>query len=115
MIQIIGTKKCKTTAKAIRYFKERGVAYQFKDLTVKELAVGELDKISQKVDIDDLIDDESALYDKKGLLYMEYDPREEILEDNRLLKTPILRNGADVIVGYNPDGWKKWVEDEQKI
>lgn len=36
-IQIFGTKKCFDTKKADRYFKERGIKFQFIDLKEKEL------------------------------------------------------------------------------
>lgn len=40
-VQIFGTKKCNDTKKAQRYFKERGIKFQFVDLTEKELSKGE--------------------------------------------------------------------------
>ena len=39
-IQIFGTKKCSDTRKAERFFKERGVKYQFVDLKEKGLSRG---------------------------------------------------------------------------
>ena len=109
MIQIIGTKKNRNTSKAIRFFKERGVDFQFKDLNVKELAVGELKKISSVVPPDELIDISSATYKKKGMQYMQFDSVEEILEDNSILMLPIIRDGNKVVVGDKVDIWKKWV------
>ena len=35
-IQIFGTKKCNDTKKAQRYFKERGIKFQFIDMSEKE-------------------------------------------------------------------------------
>ena len=39
-IQIFGTKKCFDTKKAERYFKERGVKYQFIDMKEKGMSRG---------------------------------------------------------------------------
>ena len=36
-IQIFGTKKCKDTQKAERFFKERKIQFHFRDLTIKGL------------------------------------------------------------------------------
>ena len=54
-IQIIGTKKCKETQKAERFFKERNIQFHFGDLTIKGLSKGELDNIKRKIPIDILL------------------------------------------------------------
>ena len=33
---------------------------------------------------------------------------EKLLEDPRLLKTPIVRNGKQATVGYCPEVWQGW-------
>ena len=40
-IQIFGTKKCSDTRKAERFFKERGIKYQFIDMKEKGMSKGE--------------------------------------------------------------------------
>ena len=40
-IQIFGTKKCNDTRKAERFFKERGIKYQFIDMKEKGMSKGE--------------------------------------------------------------------------
>ena len=40
-IQIFGTKKCNDTKKAERFFKERGIKYQFVDMKEKGMSKGE--------------------------------------------------------------------------
>ena len=39
-IQIFGTKKCFDTKKAQRFFKERGIKFQFIDMKEKEMSLG---------------------------------------------------------------------------
>ena len=57
-IQIFGTKKCFDTKKAERYFKERGVKYQFIDMKEKGMSRGELNSVKQAVGgLDALIDE----------------------------------------------------------
>ena len=107
-IQIYGTKKCNNTKKAQRFFKERGIKFHFRDLTEKGLSNGELQNITRVVALEDLIDTEGKQYKKRGLQYMVFNLEEELLEDALLLKTPIVRNGKNVTVGYQPDVWKKW-------
>ena len=40
-IQIFGTKKCNDTKKAERFFKERGIKFQFIDMKEKGMSKGE--------------------------------------------------------------------------
>ena len=48
-IQIFGTKKCNDTKKAQRYFKERGIKFQFIDMSEKEMSKGEFRSVCQVV------------------------------------------------------------------
>ena len=107
-IQIIGTKKCKDTQKAERYFKERRIPFHFKDLTEKGLAIGELDNITRIIPLDDLIDRESKRFKDRRMQYMVFDIEDELLSDPLLLKTPIVRNEKLVTVGYKPEEWNEW-------
>lgn len=46
-IQIFGTKKCSDTRKAERFFKERGIKYQFIDMKEKGMSKGEFNSVAQ--------------------------------------------------------------------
>ena len=48
-IQIFGTNKCFDTKKAMRYFKERNIKYQFIDMKEKGLSKGEYTSVKQAV------------------------------------------------------------------
>ncbi len=109
-IQIIGTKKCNTTKKAIRFFKERNVPFYFVDLQERSLSPGELRHIVEKIAPEDLINKDSKAYKKKGYEYMEYDAYEEIAENNMLMMTPVVRNGKEVTVGDASKVWAAWLK-----
>jgi len=110
-IQVIGTKKCKETQKAERFFKERRIPFHFKDLNEKGLSKGELDNITHKINIEDLLDTESKVYKEKGMMYMKFDLEEEILNHPLLIKTPIVRMNKLVTIGYQPEIWQKWLDE----
>ena len=38
----------------------------------------------------------------------EEDKLEKILENPQEIKTPVVRNGKQSTLGYQPDVWKKW-------
>ena len=46
-IQIFGKKKCNDTKKAERFFKERGIKYQFIDMKEKGMSKGEFTSVAQ--------------------------------------------------------------------
>jgi arsenate reductase len=108
-VQIIGTKKCRETQKAERFFKERSTPFQFRDLTEKGISRGELENICRSVPIDELLNKEGKEFQKRGLQYMVYEIEEELLSDPLLFKTPIVRNKGKATVGYQPEVWKEWI------
>lgn len=110
-IQIFGTKKCFDTKKADRYFKERGIKIQFIDLKEKGMSKGEFTSVKQAVGgLENLLDENNK--DKNTLALMRYlsdsDKEEKMLENQQLIKTPIVRNGKQATVGYQPEIWKNW-------
>jgi arsenate reductase len=74
---------------------------------------GELSKIAAKLGKDNLIDEESKEYKNKGLAWMDFDPIEEVFENNLLLKTPVIRNGNEITVGYNKEIWADWIKESK--
>jgi arsenate reductase-like glutaredoxin family protein len=112
-IQIIGTKKCKETQKAERFFKERNIQIHFRDLTIKGLSKGELDNIKRKIPVDNLLNKEGKQFKKRNMEYMVFNAEDELLNDSLLLKTPIVRNGNLSTVGYKPETWKEWIAEFQ--
>ena len=106
IIQIFGTKKCKDTQKALRFFKERGIQIQFIDLTEKKISRGELNSITKHVPLNELIDKNGKEFEKRNLKYMNYDLEEMLLENPLLFKTPIVRGQNKASLGFAPDEWK---------
>ena len=110
-VQIFGTKKNADSRKAERYFKERGIKYQFVDLKEKGLSRGELQSVCQAVGgYENLLDPDCKQKDLVALItYISESSRmEKILENQVVLKQPIVRNGKQATVGYCPDVWKGW-------
>ena len=110
-IQIFGTKKCFDTKKAQRYFKERSIKYQMIDLKEKGFSKGEFQSVCQAVGgYEKLLDEKCKDQDTLALVkYLAAEDRvEKILENQQILKTPIVRNGKQATVGYQPDQWKQW-------
>ena len=65
-VQIFGLKKCADTRKAQRFFKERGIRFQFIDLSRKGLSKGELRSVAVRVPLASLLDRTGSRFLEKG-------------------------------------------------
>ena len=110
-IQIFGRSKCFDTKKAERYFKERRIKYQYVDLPRYGLSGKEFDAVLKGIGgIDQLIDWEGKSPDITLMKYMD-DIRakeDKVFDEPSLMRTPIVRNGKQVTVGYCPEVWSQW-------
>ena len=108
-IQIFGTKKCNDTKKAERFFKERGIKYQFIDMKEKGMSKGEFTSVAQANDgLENMINWNGKDQDILALIkyIADEDKLEKVLE--QVIKTPVVRNGKQSTLGYQPDVWKGW-------
>ena len=110
-IQIFGTKKCNDTKKAERFFKERGIKYQFIDMKEKGMSKGEFQAVAAvNGGMEDMINPDFK--DKDLLALIQYiapeDKLDKILENPQVIKTPVVRNGKQSTLGYHPEIWKTW-------
>ena len=84
-IQIFGTKKCNNTKKAERFFKERGIKFQFIDMKEKGMSKGEFNSVAQvNGGLENMINWEGK--DKDLLALIKYIAEEDKLE--KVLENP---------------------------
>lgn len=110
-IQIFGKSKCFDTKKAERYFKERRIKYQYIDLLRYGMSNKEFDAVLRGVGgVDQLIDWDSKSQDVVLMRYMDDKVAKEdkVYDDPSLMRTPVVRNGKLVTVGYCPEVWATW-------
>lgn len=110
-IQIFARGKCFDSKKAQRWFKERGIKFQLIDLDQKGLSKGEMDSVIKAVGgLENIIDYHSKDKDALLLKYLGSDSAkiEKLLENPRLIKSPIVRNGKQATIGYCPQVWEAW-------
>ncbi len=107
-IQIFGKAKCFDTKKAQRYFKERRIKFQSVDILRYGLSPREFDSVRRCVGLEALIDEKAPGAEVLKYLAYDEDKAEKLLEDQRLIKTPVVRNGKQATVGYCPEVWKTW-------
>lgn len=117
MIQIFGTTKSFDTKKAQMWFKERRIPFQFIDLKEKEMSAGELDSVinslarsaGSRMDAVNLLIDKSSK-EYSLIAYLDDDDKaDKLLENQKLLKLPVCRNGKDkASVGLDIKTWESW-------
>jgi len=115
-IQIFGLQKCSDTRKAQRFFKERGIRFQFVDLKEKGLSKGELHSVATRVPLEQLLDRSSPRFTERGLAHSWLNAAKTealLLDDPLLFRTPIVRNGREATIGYCPEVWKEWQAAEK--
>ena len=83
----------------IRFFKERGIKYQFIDMKEKGMSKGEFTSVARaNSGIENMINQECN--DKDILALIKYiaeeDKLEKILENQQVIKTPVVRNGKEL-------------------
>ncbi|MCI8526532.1 MAG: ArsC family transcriptional regulator [Oscillospiraceae bacterium] len=110
-IQIFGTSKCFDTKKAQRWFQERRIKFQYVDLAKYGMSGGEFDSVLRAVGgIDRLVNWEARSPDVELLRYLS-DPRQKedrVYENQRLIRTPVVRSGKQATAGYCPEVWSGW-------
>lgn len=116
-IQIFGTSKCFDTKKAERFFKERRIPFQRIDLLRYGMSGGEFDSVLRAVGgIDNLIHWDGKAPALELLRYTD-DVRtkeDRVFDDPRLMRTPVVRNGKKATIGYCPEIWTRWCEEDRK-
>jgi len=109
-VQIFGTKKCRESQKALRFFKERRVKTHFVDLAQRAASQGELKRFAQKFGAEALLDREGRRFRDRGL-HVAHVSEARILpmleEDPGLLRTPLLRAGNLLSLGWDEGEWKE--------
>ena len=109
-IQIFGTKKCNDTKKAQRFFKERGIkSLSLSDKTKTKVKSGD-ELAAANGGLENMVNPDAK--DKDALALFKYtteeDKLERLLDNQQLIKTPVVRNGQKSTLGYQPEVWKTW-------
>jgi arsenate reductase-like glutaredoxin family protein len=92
------------------------VALHFVNLDERPAAKGELRRFAERFGPAALIDREGARFKALGLRVAGDSPQrllDRALTEPRLLRTPLVRNGAKVTLGYTPQDWQTWLDAEK--
>lgn len=115
MIQLYVSKKNFDAQKAERFFKERRITVQVMDLKKHKLGDRELQIMAKGIGMQGLLDKDDKRTKEHPACYCNIDSMimEAIRENPWLLKSPIVRNGNQCTIGYQPDVWEAWLKAEK--
>ncbi len=109
-MKIYGIKTCGSVRKALKFFNDNSIKYEFIDF--KKTPVGK-DKIEfwlKKVSLDTLFNKKGTKYRTLKLkeLNLDDEGKKEWLEkENLLIKRPVIEYNDDVIVGFDEERYKE--------
>jgi arsenate reductase-like glutaredoxin family protein len=111
-VQVFGTKKCKDTRAALRFFAERRVRTHFMDLNVRAASPGELRRFVDRFGVEALLDRDGRRFAELGLRSARYADDtwlDRLSEEPMLLRTPLVRWQQRLSIGPARADWSDWV------
>lgn len=106
MVRIYGIKNCNTVKKALTWFDENGIAYEFHDFKKLGVSRDKLEEWGQKLGWEPLVN-------KKGTTWKQLDQLEQqrvtdassayamLGDKTSMIKRPVVENGNDLILGFD--------------
>ncbi|GAX87614.1 conserved hypothetical protein [Lebetimonas natsushimae] len=113
-MKIYGIKTCGSVKKALKFFNDRNIKYEFHDLKKEPVGCEKIEKWLKKVDINTLFNKRGTKY--RQLKLKEYNLNEEAMlewlcKENLLIKRPVIeQDSGDVIVGFDEEKYKEIFE-----
>lgn len=112
MLKVYGIKNCNKVRDTFKWLEENEVDYEFIDLKKDPLSEGKLDEFVHKVGLDVLINKRGTTYRKLGLKDKDLDEDQLfdlLLENQTMIKRPVLELDDAVLVGYDEDAFDSFV------
>jgi arsenate reductase-like glutaredoxin family protein len=107
--QIFGTDDSQPTRAAPRFFRGRRIEVHAVDLRRRPMAAGELRRFVERLGAPALADTAGKAWRDAGLGYVRLTDAElaaRLLEDQRLLRLPLVRSGNAVAAGKDEAAWR---------
>ena len=104
-MRVYGIKTCGSVKKALKFFNDRGIEYEFVDFKKTPVGCEKIDEWLEKVDMERLFNTRGTKYRQLGLKDLNLDEegkREWLCKENLLIKRPVIElDDGRVIVGYD--------------
>jgi len=112
MLKVYGIKNCNKVRDTLKWLDEHEVDYTFVNLKKEPLSEAKLDEFVHKVGLGVLVNTRGTTYRNLGL--KEKNPDDDqlfghLLENQTMIKRPILELDEAVLVGYDEDAFESFV------
>lgn len=114
MIQVYGIKNCDKIQKTKKWLKESEVEYTFYDLKKEPLTREELEEFVHRIGLDVLINRRGTTWRNLNLKDKELSDSELfdlLLENQTMIKRPVLIKDEAILVGYDEEAFEVFVEE----
>ena len=104
MVKVYGIKNCDSVRKALKFFKEHGIAHELIDLKTTPVGCEKVNAWLRQVDITTLLNTRGTTYRTLGLKAMNLDDSEKaswLCKENMLIKRPVIEYNDSIIVAYD--------------
>lgn len=110
-MKVYGIKTCGSVKKALKFFKDHGIEYEFHDFKKEPVGCEKIDEWINKAGIDVLFNSRGTKYRTLKLKELNLDDngkREWLCKENLLIKRPVIeQDSGDVVVGFDEDKYKE--------
>ena len=109
MIKVYGIKNCGSVKKALSFFKEHNLEYEFHDFKKESVSCDEISSWLKQVDMKTLFNSKGTTYRKLALKDLNLDEngkKEWLCKENMLIKRPVIEFDDKVIVAYDEEIYK---------
>jgi len=109
-VKVYGIKTCGSVKKALKFFKDNDIDYEFVDFKKTPVDSNKIDEWIGKVGIDVLFNNRGTKYRTLKLKELNLDEkgkREWLCRENLLIKRPVIeQDSGEVIVGFDEEKYK---------
>lgn len=104
MLKVYGIKNCDSVKKALKFFKDRGVPYEFIDFKSTPVGCDTIDDWLTHVEMKTLLNARGTTYRTLKMKELDLDDSAKktyLCEHNLLIKRPVIQYQDRLIVGFN--------------
>jgi len=108
-MKLYGIKTCGSVKKAMKFFKENSIDFEFIDFKKTKIEEKTVDYWLTKVSIDTLFNNRGTTYRTLKLKELNLDDKakkEWLIKENMLIKRPVIEYKDDVIVAFDEEVYK---------